>query len=316
MKRVFLFLLLMVVIGGCNIFPNNQPGESSQLTPYMTAISTQETLDNIANGADGIDAPTDTPEPTATPTIHMVELGETLSSIAWRYGVSIDAILSANPDITPNAMIVDDTVIIPAAEAENAAELVVEYIDQIQFGKPTCMMAGDVLWCGAMVNNKSDTNLQFPVVVFRLIDQDGNTVAEKKTPALLQEIQRGASIPVTTTFETDFSEYDRVDISLFSIEESESASLEVAVEDPEREIGQYAATISGSVEIISEESIDRANLKLVAAIFDKDGYLIGTRRNDQIVATNERFDGEITAYSVGPRIVDIILYTEAYSNEE
>jgi LysM repeat protein len=58
-------------------------------------------------------APTPKPEP--TPIVHIVKSGESLSKIAQRYGVTVDQILSANPQIkNPDRIKLGDPITIPA----------------------------------------------------------------------------------------------------------------------------------------------------------------------------------------------------------
>jgi LysM repeat protein len=52
------------------------------------------------------------PRPSPTPLLHVVQPGETLLRIASRYGVPIEAILAANPQISDRNLIVSRTVII------------------------------------------------------------------------------------------------------------------------------------------------------------------------------------------------------------
>ena len=54
-----------------------------------------------------------TPTPTATAITYVVQPGDSLANIAARFGVSIDAIVAANPGIDPNRMNVGQTLIIP-----------------------------------------------------------------------------------------------------------------------------------------------------------------------------------------------------------
>jgi LysM repeat protein len=63
--------------------------------------------------------PTITPKPTKTPTptsfVYVVQAGDTLSAIATKFNVTVQAILDANPDITdPNVIFVGQKIIIPA----------------------------------------------------------------------------------------------------------------------------------------------------------------------------------------------------------
>jgi LysM repeat protein len=60
-------------------------------------------------------APTPTPAP--TPRIYVVAAGDTLSRIASRFGLSVDQILAANPQIrNPNRIAVGDEIVIPNVE--------------------------------------------------------------------------------------------------------------------------------------------------------------------------------------------------------
>jgi len=66
--------------------------------------------------------PTATPEP--TPIVHVVAQGDTLSKIATQYGLTLDQLRAANPQITdPDRIAIGDEVIIPAAGASVPTEV-------------------------------------------------------------------------------------------------------------------------------------------------------------------------------------------------
>jgi len=69
-------------------------------------------------------SPEPTPVPAPTPTIHVVSEGETLSRIARDYGLTLDELLAANPQITDaDRIAIGDEVIIPAAQPSAPAEV-------------------------------------------------------------------------------------------------------------------------------------------------------------------------------------------------
>ena len=52
--------------------------------------------------------------PTPAQVVHVVKAGDTLSKIATKYGVTVDQILAANPQIKdPNKIAVGDEIVIP-----------------------------------------------------------------------------------------------------------------------------------------------------------------------------------------------------------
>ncbi|HLB49823.1 MAG TPA: LysM peptidoglycan-binding domain-containing protein, partial [Anaerolineales bacterium] len=60
--------------------------------------------------------PTNTPEgpPPPTPTVHVVQPGESLTLIAQKYGLTVDAIVQANQLKNPDAIYAGQKLVIPA----------------------------------------------------------------------------------------------------------------------------------------------------------------------------------------------------------
>ena len=75
-------------------------------TPTPSPISTPVATDTPSPSPTATPIPTRTPTPNPTFTSYVVQAGETLSAIAGRFGVTIQAILAANPSITDPAHIV------------------------------------------------------------------------------------------------------------------------------------------------------------------------------------------------------------------
>jgi LysM repeat protein len=105
---VGVFLVVLWLTGGSTsslaaLFATDTPTPTNTLTPTITPTPTD----------------TSTPEPTLTPTpqgptTYIVEAGDTLGSIAERFGVEVLAIMAANNLTDPNQIQVGVTLIIPA----------------------------------------------------------------------------------------------------------------------------------------------------------------------------------------------------------
>jgi LysM repeat protein len=92
---VLFFLPGMLDIGG-----TGGPGSDPTASPSSAASITPEP------------SPTATPAP--TPIVHVVAQGETLSKIAKKYGLTLDQLLAANPQIkNPNKIAIGDELTIP-----------------------------------------------------------------------------------------------------------------------------------------------------------------------------------------------------------
>jgi LysM repeat protein len=106
--RPLVYALIVIVVGAA-LFATpfilrglGGGGEGASPTPAATA-SAGPTV-----------APTPTPVPTPSQVVHVVKSGDTLSGIATEYGVTVDQILEANPQITnPNSIQPGDQIVIP-----------------------------------------------------------------------------------------------------------------------------------------------------------------------------------------------------------
>lgn len=93
------FLVLIVGLNGCT--------RERSVTP--TAIPTAPPATNTVAAS-----PTPRPSPTPEVLIYTVEPGDTLLSIAQEYGVTVEAIIEANPDLEdPDLLQIDQQLKIP-----------------------------------------------------------------------------------------------------------------------------------------------------------------------------------------------------------
>ena len=124
--RVGFIALTIVVVGVAVISaifsaarPTPSHGEASYTPPATLSPSPRPTL-TLQPPTPTAVAPTSTPVATVTPspsptfTPYVIQPGETLSTIARSHGVTLQAILAANPDITDSRLVnANQTILIP-----------------------------------------------------------------------------------------------------------------------------------------------------------------------------------------------------------
>ena len=89
----------------------NTPSASPSPSPRPTSTLQPPTPTPVATNTP---VATDTPTPSPTFTSYVVKAGETLAAIAHRFGVTLQAILATNPDITdPKYVKAGQTILIP-----------------------------------------------------------------------------------------------------------------------------------------------------------------------------------------------------------
>ena len=301
-----------MIFTGCRGIQITDHTGVSKLTPYITQADNSATAKIQAVVTETVP----TPAPTATPIIHVVALGETISSIALHYGVPMDAIIKENPDAKPNAMIVGDELVIPASNSRQAAAVDPSILENVLISDPDCIKTGDNgLWCAVYVDNQGEETLENIVVTISLRDSDGNVLEERSAPTLMRYTAAGTAIPAVVFLENVPAMYKSATVSLFSaliVETSTSPYLTVYVEEKTRTLSGVEAMISGWMRVEVEQEKDRADIWIGAAAFDADGSIVGVRRLESSVTTNEEFNFNITVYSSAGSIARVVLYTEAF----
>jgi murein DD-endopeptidase MepM/ murein hydrolase activator NlpD len=307
MKHFLWILPVLLIFSACNA-----NAESGDTLPLLTLYSTDAVVTDTPEQINDAIGDTPTPAATATPVIHIVNLGETISSIAGQYGVSIDAILAVNPEISPNAMIVGDEVVIPAADQSSTSVADASFSGSIRFGQPYCALSTGGLWCSVMVENTADVDLEGTVITFTFVDGEGNVIIEKKVPTVMRMLKSNETVPAFLFLADVPAGYQQVDVSIFSAEQTtlDNAGDAVTVEERDIQYDPLRAVITGKMLVQADSGSDRADLTIAAAAFDAAGNAVGIRRKDVTVARDQNFDFSITVYTSGNEIVDIILYTE------
>ena len=312
MKKAGSFGIILLILAGCRGIQNTDDLGVRKLTPFVT----QADINVITETPESVPETVSTPVPTAAPTIHVVELGETISSIALLYGVPMDAITKANPGVKPTVLKVGDELVIPMSNNRQSVVVDPIILENIQISDPDCVITRDGgLWCAVLVENHGQEDLENVVVTFSFRDSDGNVIEERSAPTLMQFAAAGTAIPAVVFLENVPSMYADSNAVLFSalaMEASTSTYLTVEVEEETRTLNGMEGMISGRMQVKAEQDRDRADIWIGAAAFDVDGAVVGVRRLDSSVTTNEMFNFNITIYSSAGSIDRVVLYTEAY----
>ncbi|MEW6287322.1 MAG: LysM domain-containing protein, partial [Chloroflexota bacterium] len=96
MRPPFSSFLFLIFLTACTSQPDFSTPRAFDLLPYITStpVTPLRTPPSLVAA--------ETPLPTPTPFPYTVQQGETISSIALKFGVSIDELLAANPEVNPS----------------------------------------------------------------------------------------------------------------------------------------------------------------------------------------------------------------------
>ena len=264
-------LLLCVLLLTACVPATKQPLDVS-LRPYLTSTPISTNTPNIL-------VVVETPQPTATPFVYVVESGDTLSEIAEKFRISIDELRAANPNVSANSLSIGMTLIIPdPSSALTGASTPTPMPAPIS--QTVCYPSADNgLWCFALIRNDSSEPLENISAQMTLFDENNNAVASQTAFTPLDVLPPNSSLPVYVFFPDTTSNLNLQVQLLSAVQGSASRYLPAALNNTVAQIDWDGKTAQVSGQIFLPAESQAADHVWVAAVaYDIDGQVVGVRR--------------------------------------
>lgn len=321
MKRLIFTLMLctlIIMLSSCStrdLPAAIQPTSEANLTPYYTATLTP----TITPTPQGL--PTATPVPTVTPTprVYEVKVNDTLITIAYAFGVTLEELQAVNPDVNPALLSIGTKLIIPAAKepiGTQAASSTTPFA--VTLGEVSCLPSSSGGYhCYALVENDKKKDAENLTAEFKLTNPVSGEVISQVVPLPLNRLTPGSRIPFYAYFAPPVFENARTGVKLLTATKAttESASIfPLVIETLEQNVKEegHSAMVSGSARLQGDELMAN-RITLLAVAFNAEGEVVGMRRLEQEVELNgmvlHAFN--FTVYSNGGRIVKVEVLGEA-----
>jgi LysM repeat protein len=142
----------------------------------------------------------ETPLPSPTPFTYTIQQGDTISSIALKFGVSMDELQAANPEISPNAVSVGQVINIPS-NPENPSGEPTPTPAAFTIQQVECYPTTDQgMWCLVLIHNDFPDFVENISAQVTLVDVS-NVSLESQTALLpLNILPPNTSLPLTVFF--------------------------------------------------------------------------------------------------------------------
>jgi LysM repeat protein len=248
------------------------------LRPYAT-ITPSATSDQVAGR---IISP-ETPPPSPTPSRYTIGAGDTLSQIAERNNLTLDALLAANPGVNPAALRVGEVLLLPAAIAGDSA-LATATPAPLPISQIACRpTASGAVWCFALVHNDTPHTFENVTGQIMVVDSAGTELASKSTVLPLDILPPGAALPLAVVFTeplpVDAKPLVRI-LTAIQLLPDDPRYVPAVIQDSLAQVSWagLSAQVSGHI-YLPESSPDAASVWLAAAAYDESGNLIGWRRS-------------------------------------
>ena len=276
MRRTLLlssFFLVMLI--SCSPPEIASPSSPSTLIPFVTST------DSPSQTPEGIVA-AQTSLPSPTPFTYTVQQGDTISSIALEFGVSMDDLQAANPEISPNTMSIGQVIKIPS-NPENPSGEPTPTPAPFTIRQIECYPTADGgMWCFVLAHNDFSDFLENVSVQVTLVDASGATLASQTALLPLNILPPNTSLPLAVFFpaEVPFDAKPRVQVlTAIRLLPGDDRYLPATLDDTLVQVHADGrrARLSGQVSL--PEEVDAAGQVWVAGTaYDETGRVIGVRR--------------------------------------
>ncbi len=271
-------LSIAILLTACAPQPTEQtPASPGTLLPFLT-----RTPSATPEQPEGLVVSFETPLPSPTPFVYEVQAGDTLSGIAFKFGVSLDELIAANPGISPNSMSIGTKLNVPSNPANptgaSTSTPVPAPVKQIE-----CYPTADQgMWCFVLIYNDTPDVIENLSAQVTLLDAEGKTLASAPALLPLNILPPGDSLPLMVFFPPVISADARPQAQLLasiSLEPGDARYLPATLHNTlvEVEGSGRNAQVSGIVRL--PEDTAPAGLVWVAAVaYDVSGRVVGVRR--------------------------------------
>jgi LysM repeat protein len=316
MRRIFFFAFTLMLLTSCTSQQDLPRLSNAQLTQFLTSTPPPPTSTGTVQTPEGLVA-AETPLPSPTPFTYTVKSGDTIGSIALRFGVSMDDLQAANPEISPNAMSIGQVIKIPSNPDNPSGEPTptpVPFTVQ-QIGCHATTDQG--MWCFVLVHNDFPDLLENVTVQVTLVDANNATLASQMALLPLNILPPNTSMPLTVYFPPKIPSGAKPQVQILTairLLPGDERYLPASVNNTLVRINAdgHSARVNGQV-FLPANVKNASQVWVAATAYDDTGNVVGVRRwewNDGLAA-GRSLPFEFMLSSIGGRMSRVEFAVEA-----
>jgi LysM repeat protein len=270
-------IVLILLLTACGTAPISATQTTKNLTPYQTTTPAA-----AASSPAGLVVSFETPLPSPTPFAYVVQSGDTLSQIAEKFNISLDALLAANPAIDPNAMKIGETLKIPSSP-QNASGESTPTPAPFPVRQISCYPTADSgMWCFVLVHNDSNDFMENITAQISLTDLNGKNIASQTALLPLNILPPNASMPLITFFAPDVPSDAKPQVQILTgirLLPGDQRYLPAAIQNTLAQVDSsgLSAQVNGAV-VLPADSKPAKLIWVAATAYDESGNVVGVKR--------------------------------------
>ncbi len=306
--------VIVLVLAGCNTEKTGTPVPVANpylLVPYSTPTASQTPGKKLITQ----ETPTQQPTPTPTPVVYKIVEGDTMLAIAFRHGISLVELQSANPEVNARLLVVGTDLIIPLGDVLPSNPVTATPIP-IQISSTICYPAPDGIWCFVTIKNDRSRALENISAQVVLQDSDGDFIAEGTAYGAMNLLLVDEELPLVLFIPGRYSTEFEVTAKIQTVQplpKNDERYLNAWLEVDQVKIseGGERAQISGTVGLpVKSEPGNLAWILVVA--YDQEGNVVGVRKAEQfgIFEPGSSREFFIEVFSLASSISEVSAFVE------
>lgn len=267
MRKLLLFCILLAA---CTSSATNT--RDAPLQPTLTETPQATLTPNVL-------VINDTPIPTNTLQVYIIEEGDTLSEIAEKFKIPQSELIAANPDVNPNALPIGGTLFIPDPSTPPAAAST-PTPEPLPVTQAACHPTTDSgNWCFALIQNNTPNPLENVSAQITLLDETDNAITSQTAYLPLDIIQPNEALPVFAFFPNTPANVNPQIQLLSAMQGDGSGYLPAFLDNTSAEINWdgRTANLSGQIHLPAESNA-ATEVWVAAVAYDAIGTVVGLRR--------------------------------------
>ena len=313
-RPIFHFLLLtslFLLLTACTSQRPPSTPSAVNLTPFLTSTRSPSQTPELLIVAQ------ETPLPSPTPFTYTVQQGDTLSSIALKFGVSMDDLQAANPEVSPNAMSIGQVIHIPSNPENPSGEPtptpVPFTIQQIE-----CYPTADHgMWCFVLVHNDFSDFMENVSAQVTLIDANHTSIASQTAWLSLNILPPNTSLPLAVFFPPEIPSDAKPEVQILtaiSLLPNDERYLPATINNTIVQVNANGrrARVNGQV-LLPGNAKAASQVWVTGTAYDEAGNIAGFRRweSNAGISPGGSLSFEFMVFSLGGRIARVDFAVEA-----
>ncbi len=302
-------LLISLLVVGCS---QKMPESTSTTVPtgVLTAYRTPTATASRPTPTINVTIPV-TPSPTPTPFLHTITNDDTMLGLAFRYGVKLEDLKTANPKVNPNAMSVGSQLVIPV-NTQAPENVSTPTVIPLRVQLPICYRSGDGgAWCVSSVRNDLKVSIENISIWIGLYDSGGENFASQVADAPLNILRPGSTMPLMAYYPPplpdQFTAHNEL-LSAYPLSAEDDRYLDATVKTAQVTIqpDESLAEVSGEV-VLPPGTATPSQVWVLVMAYDAQENILGVRKWKSAGETT--FDTQV--YSLGGVIDHVQFLVEA-----